>query len=72
MITTHYVCCSTKSEQWSYKKAKKRLFEVLITSDGKSILSDIGYILYHCSCKNGKKIAKITKTFGYKFIEFTG
>ena len=44
MITTHYVCSSTKSEHWSYKKAKKRLFEV----------------------------AKITKTFGYKFIEFTG
>ena len=71
MITTHYVCCSTKSEHWSYKKAKKKLFEVLITSDDKEMLSDIAYILYHCSCKNGKKIAKITKTFGYKFIEFT-
>lgn len=72
MITTHYVCCSTKSEHWSYKKAERRLYDVLITSTGKNILSDIGYILYHCSRKNGKKIAKITKTFGYKFIEFTG
>ena len=65
MIMTHYVCCSDDNQHWSYRKAKKKLRKVFETSSEQDMLSDIAYILYHSSCKNGKKITELCKEKGF-------
>ena len=70
MILTHYVSCSDDTQHWSLRKAKKSLKKVFETSSDQDILDDISYILYHCSCKNAKKLMKFCEKKGFSFEEY--
>lgn len=70
MIMCNYVCMSDDNQHWSYRKAKKELKKVFDTSSEQDMLSDIAYILYHCSCKNGKKLAELCEKKGFSFEEY--